>query len=623
MPLAAARSAQARVSRTVRNCHGVPRRLFGASAACSARYPGGAAPAKRGPPALFAGHATDDATRDYAAFFAGLPFHRVPLAALTVSRAGFGAHRVAGNPRETAALSLALRGGFNVVDTSSTFEQGRSEKAVGRVLKDLLDPAKPASLSRELLARPSDGAPKLQRAHIVLLSKAGPVPPSIAADLPPTIPTYSLQGNPASRHSIDPDFLSWSIDRSRKAMGVETIDCYGIDGLEQLFKGSGLFEQTVWDLFETAAAFLEDECAKGTRIRRWFLASTSIPAASLPNSDRTKDGSLSLHRVLEAVASAVRRRSPSSPPLGHLIGIQYPSNLFERQAYLPGGLGAQCRAAGLWQLANRPLNAITHSGKVRTLSDGPDAVQGWLSGDPDAPAAYAKRSEDALPALFSLLAAHEELLNAADASLALSWSSVVLKNLDALAGNFLACRAWVDRKLIPNVRETLDGHLIDPDEPPPGPGDRMPAEDLESMEPEEMDAQAVYAVARSYAYLLYSELPPALFAVARRNSALENAELAEELGKMVAPEKRMARRWGAQGWALEFGLGTEPGDPVLAGEGPSGEVEGGATTTLIGMRDPAYVRMAAEVLQVAADPGKRLGEREWKRIMDDCAALQA
>jgi hypothetical protein len=550
------------------------------------------------------GFATPESTSAYASFFGSGGFSRVetPQGQIAASRLGFGTHRVSGAPKELDALKLALRGGINVVDSASFFEQGKAEKAVGKVLSEVLKPGSESRLSLEMRGiAPSKDAPLLSRSSLILMSKCGTIPPSLAADLPPDLPTYSL-GTTGSRHSIDPDFISWSIDRSRTRMGVETIDFYGIDGIEQLLKGSGLKEATVWDLFESAVAFLERESAAGQRIRGWFLGSSGIAGASAPGANKEKDGVLSLSRVLDIVAKVA---SQGRGKTGHLIGIEYPSNLFERAAFVPGGLGEQAKSAGLWQLTNRTLNVVTPSGKVRTLSDGPRSAERWLAGEP---ASSSNAGPDPLPPLFQILSQHEMLLNTSDPGLALAWSTLVLDNLDALAGNALACRAWVDRKLLPGIEETV-GVLLDEDEGPSTAMDEMSAKEIDEIEGEEgLDPEVITDLARSYASLLKNKLAPALLELSSKNAAAENAELAGELGRFVLPEQRAARTWGAQGWALEFALDDQ------------GKPGGGETTTLLGMRAHEYVRFALEVGRKANEGG--LGKEGWENVLGKSAMLK-
>lgn len=549
---------------------------------------------------LIAGHATPNDTSTYASFFKDIPFVKIPASNLSASRLGMGTHRVSGQPSELDAIKLALRGGVNVIDTASWFEQAKSEKAVGKALADLLKPGSEASLSLEIRGLASKDPPNLSRSNLIILTKCGAIPPSLGPDVPPTIPTYTINNTP-TRHSIDPDFLDWSIDRSRRLLGVQVIDCFGIDGVEQLFKGSGLRESTVWDLLESAVAYLEKEAEKGERIKGWFLGSSAIAGASLPNADKAKDGVLSLAKVLEIVKKTARNGKET----GHMWGLEYPYNIFERSSNQQGGLGEQAKKAGLWQLTNRSLNVVTPSGKVRTLSDGVAGVSRWLAGEPEA----AKNEPDPLPALFQLLSQHELLLNTSDPGLALAWSTLVLDNLDALAGNALACRAWVDRKLLPGIDETV-GLLLDEDEPAPGREDEMDINEVDGISDDQLEPDVVSELARSYASLLRNRLAPALIALSSKNAALENADLAADLAKFVTSEQRAARKWGAQGWALEYVLdhSNKPG-------GQDAEV-----TTLVGMRDPSYVRMGVEVLRTCEKRG--LGKEGWGKVME-CGALKA
>src|SRR5271168_2087575 len=75
---------------------------------------------------------------------------------LFVSPVGFGGYRIEEEePQHAAALKLALRSGCNLIDTSSNYGGGSSERLVGKIVRELVE-------SREM-----------RREEIVLVTKVG------------------------------------------------------------------------------------------------------------------------------------------------------------------------------------------------------------------------------------------------------------------------------------------------------------------------------------------------------------------------------------------------------------------------------------------------------------------
>src|SRR3954470_2550212 len=67
--------------------------------------------------------------------YAPVPFGRTGL---SISPIGFGTYRVTQHdPEHREALTLALKSGVNVIDTSTNYMLGSSERLVGDVLGDL------------------------------------------------------------------------------------------------------------------------------------------------------------------------------------------------------------------------------------------------------------------------------------------------------------------------------------------------------------------------------------------------------------------------------------------------------------------------------------------------------
>ncbi len=310
------------------------------------------------------GRATPDGTAARAARFAaqGLVHGYGPLGTtgLTASRLGFGCYRVDDDtPAHREALVQAILGGVTLIDTSTNYMDGASERLVGSVL---------AGLER-------DG--RVPRGEVVVVSKIGYVQgrnlalarEREAAGRPfPDMVKY-MEG---CWHCIHPEFLSDQLTRSLERLQLETMDVCLLHNPEYFFSDAkrrrvGRLEELREQFYRRLAeafACLEAEAAAG-RIG-WYGVSSNT-AVSLPDAFEAT----SLPRMLEAAVAA-------GGPEHHFRVLQVPMNLFESDALGASGVGAPAARAvvdlaaesGLAVLTNRPLNAYAEGTLVR-LADVP------------------------------------------------------------------------------------------------------------------------------------------------------------------------------------------------------------------------------------------------------------
>jgi uncharacterized protein YyaL (SSP411 family)/aryl-alcohol dehydrogenase-like predicted oxidoreductase len=304
------------------------------------------------------GRATPDATAARAARFLaqGLAhgYGRLGTTGLTVSRLGFGCYRVDDEtPAHREALTQALLGGCTLIDTSTNYMDGASERLVGSVL---------AALARE---------DRLRREEVVVVSKIGYVQGQNlilakereAAGKPfPDMVKY-LDG---CWHCIHPDFLQDQLTRSLDRLQLATLDVCLLHNPEYFFSeakrrlGTNLDElrDRFYRRLTEAFAFLEREVAAG-RIA-WYGVSSNTAVSPADDFEAT-----SVTRMLEAARAA-------GGPDHHLRVLQVPLNLFESGAVRRAG-GANANGAvlaiateaGLGMLTNRPLNAQAGEGMIR------------------------------------------------------------------------------------------------------------------------------------------------------------------------------------------------------------------------------------------------------------------
>jgi uncharacterized protein YyaL (SSP411 family)/aryl-alcohol dehydrogenase-like predicted oxidoreductase len=318
------------------------------------------AAARLGPAAL-AGRATAEGTARYAARHADrLPhgFATLGSTGLVVSRLGFGGYRVDDEtPAHRRALAHALARGVNLVDSSTNYTDGGSERLVGEVLRALV----------------ADGT--VQRDEVVLVSKIGYVQ---GANLE-LAEQREREGRPFPEmvkygegiwHCLHPEFLEDQLRRSRARLGVETLDLCLLHNPEYFLKDEhershGTLETRRQEFdarLRAAFAWLEGEVAAG-RLGGYGVSSNTVASAA------DDPEAVSLERMLAL-----------TPPGGHLRVLQLPMNLLEAGAVRERNQGPDhartvletAAAAGVGVLVNRPLNAFRESGLVR-LADPPPA----------------------------------------------------------------------------------------------------------------------------------------------------------------------------------------------------------------------------------------------------------
>jgi len=276
----------------------------------------------------------------------------------TVSRLGFGCYRVDEITAEHAdALKLALRSGINLIDTSTNYTDGGSEKLVGRVLQELI------------------AAGELQRDEVVIVSKAGYVQGQnmqLAQERErqgkgfPEMVKYMQN----CWHCIHPDFLSDQLFRSLARLQLDHLDVLLLHNPEY-FLSDALHRQRhdlaagrdeYYRRMREAFIFLEKQVAAG-RIACYGVSSNTFPH-TVAHAEFT-----SLERLWE-IAEALS-------PQHHFRVIQFPANLFETGAML--GKNQRDGAHTLLEFAlekkiatlvNRPLNAM-HGNGMRRLTDFP------------------------------------------------------------------------------------------------------------------------------------------------------------------------------------------------------------------------------------------------------------
>ena len=294
---------------------------------------------------------------------AGLPaFAYRPLGrtGLVTSALGFGTYRVdERTPDYAAALARSIERGVTLIDTSTNYTDGSSERTIGAVLAQ----------------RHLDGALSARREETIVVSKVGYVQGQALA----LSRAREREGQPFGDmvkymdgcwQCLHPGFVADQLTRSLDRLRLQTIDVYLLHNPEYFFSDAVKRKQTVdtgalrdefYRRITLAFAQLEDEVKRG-RIA-WYGVSSNTFGAALDDPEATSLDRM--HDIAERIT-----------PQHHFAVMQLPANLYESGPMLTannagGTLSALAYASAknLAVLTNRPLNAHKDERLVR-LADG-------------------------------------------------------------------------------------------------------------------------------------------------------------------------------------------------------------------------------------------------------------
>src|SRR5271155_565001 len=204
------------------------------------------------------GSATAQGTLRYAARFQGRSaaghFREVP-GGLVFSSIGIGTYL--GEPddavdeRYKAAVSAAVEGGVNVIDTAINYRIQRSERAIGAALKQLAS----KGFSRE---------------ELVLCTKAGFLTPDGEMPADPNVyfkhefldrGIFKVEDVAAGCHCMAPRYLENQLERSRRNLGVECVDIFYLHNPETQL--TEVPPEEFHRRIQSAFTFLESAAAAG------------------------------------------------------------------------------------------------------------------------------------------------------------------------------------------------------------------------------------------------------------------------------------------------------------------------------------------------------------------------
>ncbi len=287
-----------------------------------------------------------------------------------VSSVGFGTYRGGeDNPDQAQALREALLAGCNLIDTSTNYTDGGSEKTVGMVV-------------RTLEAKLPGGRP-----GVVLVSKVGYVQGSNlelaqAREQSGTPFPDMVKYSPDCWHCMSPEFIDAQLTLSLKRLEMPSLDVYLIHNPEYFFSDADHRQsktplperrEEFYRRIEAAFRQLEKEVERG-RILHYGVSSNTFGTTE----DDTEFTSV----------SAMWKIAQEISPNHHFSVVQLPANLLESGPFLNRnneGVSAVefCRRNGLGVLVNRPLNALSGNRLFRLADlpapEGPAAVGDCLN----------------------------------------------------------------------------------------------------------------------------------------------------------------------------------------------------------------------------------------------------
>lgn len=319
------------------------------------------------------GYATSQGTAAYASrIMAGNgedrlihAFTTLGTTGLTTTRIGFGTYRVdMHTPEHRDALKKALRTSCNLIDTSTNYTDGDSERLVGSVLAELV------------------GSGEIRRDELIVVSKIG----YVQGQNLKLVEVREKAGRPYPEvvkyadgvwHCIHPEFLADQLTLSLDRLGLATMDVCLLHNPEYYFseakhRGETDVEKLRADFdarLEQAFTYFETQVSEG-RLRYYGVSSNTVAS---PSDDPE---ATSLARMIQAAKAAAQSVGSATH---HFQILQCPMNLLESGPVLTAHTGlsesqsvlAYAQQQHIAILINRPLNAMLGQNRMLRLADLP------------------------------------------------------------------------------------------------------------------------------------------------------------------------------------------------------------------------------------------------------------
>ncbi len=252
-----------------------------------------------------------------------------------MSKVGFGGYRISVKSEEhEQALKEALAAGVSLIDTSSNYTDGDSERLIGKVLKEHQGP-KP-----------------------LIVSKVGYIQGSSLSELDKLVNDKRVDDivhiSAGHKHCIHPLFIEDQIEKTLQRLELNFIDVYLLHNPEYYLKTSSADKQEYYRRIQAAFEKLEELVDRG------LIGSYGISSNTFVD---PKDDAESTD--LDIVMGAARDIKVDH----NFKYIQFPLNILEMGAlerqYGGNHLVEQAAIYNLTTIINRPLNCFTEQGLLR------------------------------------------------------------------------------------------------------------------------------------------------------------------------------------------------------------------------------------------------------------------
>jgi aryl-alcohol dehydrogenase-like predicted oxidoreductase len=342
---------------------------------------------------MLAGRATPEGTSRYRDRFSKFreAGHFRHAQELWLSSIGLGTYL--GEPDDSAdaeythAIVAALRSGINVLDTAINYRHQRSERNIGAALRTLTDSV------------------EIQRDAVFVSTKAGYL--SFDGNMPADPRAYFMREyvepgilDPAQlaggMHCIAPKYLENQTDRSRRNLGLETLDLFYLHNPESQL--NDISREAFYDRVKLAFTMLEEQ-VKASKIRFYGMATWN--GFRVPDTARD-------YLDLFAIAAIAREAGGESH---HFRFLQLPFNLAMPEAYSLRNQGLGKEKVSLFNAAAELGISVTGSATLfqgRLTHSVPDPVRKMLGMKTDAETAiqFARSAPGITTALVGM--GHEE-----------------------------------------------------------------------------------------------------------------------------------------------------------------------------------------------------------------------
>lgn len=261
---------------------------------------------------------------------------------LHVTPIGFGGYRIAdGSPIHRRALADALRGGVNLIDTSTNYTGGASERLVGRILANLVQRG------------------EVRRDQVVVVSKVGYIQGDNLARVRERETPYPDVVPYADNlwHCIAPAFVRDQLEESLQRLGLAKLDVLLLHNPEYALMHAAKHGEDL----STARAELDRRLRAAFEALEQAVADGKIGWYGVSSNGFSEPADAPEHTSVARMVELAREVGGDDH---HFAVIQLPMNLLELGAHtLPTGPGDKtplqvAAEADLGVLVNRPLNAF-------------------------------------------------------------------------------------------------------------------------------------------------------------------------------------------------------------------------------------------------------------------------